>query len=149
MPGAAKNAKVALEEQVPIVNVSLGKAEWIADGLSNYGGKLLATVTNQKHAQAALETGADALMVTGHEAAANGGSVTSLVLVPSMRQDFPDIPMIAVGGFANGRGLAAALALIILDWMDSQAPLTGMGMGVKAAQFIWDPERQAMLIRTR
>jgi enoyl-[acyl-carrier protein] reductase II len=111
MPGAAENAKVALEEQVPIVNVSLGKAEWIADGLSNYGGKLLATVTNQKHAQAALETGADALMVTGHEAAAHGGSVTSLVLVPSMRQDFPDIPIIAAGGFANGRGLAAALAL--------------------------------------
>jgi enoyl-[acyl-carrier protein] reductase II len=111
MPGAAENAKVALEEQVPIVNVSLGKAEWIADGLSHYGGKLLATVTNQKHAQAALETGADALMVTGHEAAAHGGSVTSLVLVPSMRQDFPDIPIIAAGGFANGRGLAAALAL--------------------------------------
>ena len=111
MPGATENAKVALEEEVPIVNVSLGKAEWIANGLSKYGGKLLATVTNQKHAQAALETGADAFMVTGHEAAAHGGAVTSLVLVPSLCQDFPNIPVVAAGGFANGRGLAAALAL--------------------------------------
>ena len=111
MPGAKENAKVALEEQVPVINVSLGKAEWIADGLSQYGGKMLATVTTQKHAQAALDTGADALMVTGHEAAAHGGAVTSLVLVPSMRQAFPDVPIVAAGGFANGRGLTAALAL--------------------------------------
>lgn len=111
MPGAADNAKVALEEEVPIVNVSLGKAEWIANGLSKYGGRMLATVTNQKHAQAALDAGADAFMVTGHEAAAHGGDVTSLVLVPSLSKDFPDVPLIAAGGFANGRGLHAALSL--------------------------------------
>eukprot|EP00980_Cylindrotheca_fusiformis_P027962 scaffold22574_cov125-Cylindrotheca_fusiformis.AAC.15 len=111
MPGAAENAKVALEEQVPVINVSLGKAEWIADGLSQYGGKLLATVTNQKHALAAIETGADALMVTGHEAAAHGGNVTSLVLVPSFRRQFPDTPIVAAGGFANGQGLMGALSL--------------------------------------
>ncbi|KAG7365092.1 enoyl-acyl-carrier-protein reductase II [Nitzschia inconspicua] len=111
MPGAAENAKVALEEQVPIVNVSLGKAEWIAEGLAQYGGKLLATVTTTKHAKAALETGADAFMVTGHEAAAHGGDVTSLVLVPSIAEQFPDVPIVAAGGFANGRGLVAALSL--------------------------------------
>ena len=111
MPGATENAKVALEEQVPIINVSLGKASWIADGLQQYGGKMLATVTNSKHAQAALECGADAFMVTGHEAAAHGGQVTSLCLVPSMAEQFPDVPIVAAGGFADGRGLAAALAL--------------------------------------
>lgn len=111
MPGAAENAKVALAEEVPIINVSLGKAEWVADGLSKYGGKLLSTVTNQKHAKAALEAGADAFMVTGHEAAAHGGDVTSLVLVPSLRQNFPDVPIVAAGGFANGRGLHGALSL--------------------------------------
>ena len=111
MPGAAENAKVALEEQVPIINVSLGKAEWIADGLAQYGGKMLSTVTNQKHAQAALETGADAFMVTGHEAAAHGGTVTSLVLIPSMAEAFPGVPFVAAGGFATGRSLHAALSL--------------------------------------
>lgn len=111
MPGAKENAQVALEEEVSIVNVSLGKADWIATGLAQYGGKMLATVTNAKHAQAALEAGADALMLTGHEAAAHGGDVTSLVLVPSLAAEFPETPIVAAGGFANGRGLAAALAL--------------------------------------
>jgi enoyl-[acyl-carrier protein] reductase II len=111
MPGAKENAEVALEEQVPVVNVSLGKADWIAEGVHSYGGSLLSTVTNAKHAAAAIDSGADALMVTGHEAAAHGGDVTSLVLVPSLAERFPDAPLVAVGGFANGRGLAAALCL--------------------------------------
>jgi len=111
MPGASENAKVALEEQVPLVNVSLGKADWIRDGLNEYGGKLLATVTNRKHASAAILSGADALMVTGHEAAAHGGDVTSLVLVPSLAEEFPSVPIVAAGGFASGQGLNAALSL--------------------------------------
>ena len=111
MPGAHENARVALEEQVPIINVSLGKADWIADGVHSYGGTLLSTVTNAQHAQSAIDAGADALLVTGHEAAAHGGDVTSLVLINCLAQQFPDTPLVAAGGFANGRSLAAALAL--------------------------------------
>lgn len=111
MPGAADNARVALEEKVPVVNVSLGKADWIRQGLDEYDGKLLATVTNRKHASAAIQSGADALMATGHEAAAHGGDVTSLVLVPSLAQAFPETPIVAAGGFATGGALNAALSL--------------------------------------
>ncbi|GAX20941.1 hypothetical protein FisN_1Lh399 [Fistulifera solaris] len=111
MPGAKENAQVALDEQVPIINISLGKADWIADTAHSYGGKILSTVTNKKHAAAAIEAGADAIMVTGHEAAAHGGDVTSLVLITAIAEHFPEIPIVAAGGFANGRGLAGALAL--------------------------------------
>lgn len=111
MPGAAENAKVAIEEQVPLINISLGKADWIADAVHDFGGTILATVTNAKHAAASLESGADALMATGHEAAAHGGDVTSLVLIPSLSQYFPEVPIVAAGGFATGNGLAAALSL--------------------------------------
>ncbi|KAL7529481.1 hypothetical protein ACHAWF_002997 [Thalassiosira exigua] len=111
MPGSSDNAKVAIEEQVPIINISLGKGDWIAKQVHEYDGKVLATITNAKHAQSAIDSGADALMLTGHEAAAHGGDVTSLVLIPSISKRFPEVPIVGAGGFADGRGLAAALAL--------------------------------------
>ena len=68
-------------------------------------GKVLATVVNAKHAQSALDAGVDALMLTGHEAAAHGGDVGSLVLIPSIASRFPEVPLVAAGGFADGMDL--------------------------------------------
>lgn len=110
MPGAKENAEVALDEQVPVINFSLGKGDWLVKRAHEYGAKVIATVTTEKHAVSAQSIGADALLVTGHEAAAHGGAVTSLVLVPSIAAKV-DIPVIATGGFADGRGLLAATSL--------------------------------------
>ncbi|MFZ3194270.1 MAG: nitronate monooxygenase [Moraxellaceae bacterium] len=110
MPGARETAEVALELQVPVINFSLGKGDWLIQRCHAYGGKVIATVTTAKHALAAQAQGVDAVMATGHEAAAHGGDVTSLVLVPAL-VDVLKIPVIACGGFADHRGLVAALAL--------------------------------------
>ena len=83
-PGAERNAQVIIEEKVPVVNYALGKGDKIAKAVHAYGGKVIATVTTLKHALAAQRDGADALIVTGHEAAGHGGAVTSLVLIPSL-----------------------------------------------------------------
>jgi enoyl-[acyl-carrier protein] reductase II len=65
MPGAAENAKVALEEKVPVINFSLGKGDWIVKEAHKYGGKVIATVVSEKHAKSAEAIGADCLLVTG------------------------------------------------------------------------------------
>ncbi len=83
-PGAAENAVVMLEEQVPVINFALGKGDWIVQMAHEYGGKVVATVTNYRHAKRAEEYGCDAVIATGNEAAAHGEATTTFCLVPSM-----------------------------------------------------------------
>ena len=109
-PGAAENAMVLLEEKVPVINFSLGKGDWIVNAANEYGGKVLATVTNVRHAKRAQDYGSHGVIVTGNEAAANGEPPTTFCLVPSIAEAL-EMPVIAAGGVADGLGLAAVLAL--------------------------------------
>src|SRR6185295_8034843 len=67
------------------------------------------TVGALKHAQKAIQLGADAVTVQGGEGGGHTGSVASSILLPQVL-DAVQVPVVAAGGFRDGRGLAAALA---------------------------------------
>jgi enoyl-[acyl-carrier protein] reductase II len=69
------------------------------------------TVGNTAAAEAALAAEADVLIAQGGEAGGNCGSIATLVLVPAVVDLAGDVPVLAAGGIADGRGIAAALAL--------------------------------------
>lgn len=110
LPGAMDRAKVLVEEKVPVVNYALGRVPDLIKEVHAYGGKIIASVALEKHALRAEKDGSDAVCVTGNEAAAHGGNVTTLVLIPRI-SDVVKVPVIATGGFCDGKGLAAALVL--------------------------------------
>jgi enoyl-[acyl-carrier protein] reductase II len=108
-PGAKENIDVAIAEKVPIINYSLGKP-WFIEQVHSYGGKVIGTTAIARHAVRAAELGCDAIVITGQEAAAHGANASSMVLIPIVSSQIK-VPLIAAGGFYNGRGLAAALVL--------------------------------------
>jgi enoyl-[acyl-carrier protein] reductase II len=109
LPGARENVEVAIEEKVPIINYALGKP-WFIDRVHAYGGKIMGTTATVRHAIRAEQLGCDAVIITGNEAAGHGTAATTLVLIPMVAGQVK-VPLVAAGGFYNGRGLAAALAL--------------------------------------
>jgi nitronate monooxygenase/enoyl-[acyl-carrier protein] reductase II len=68
-------------------------------------------VVDRREAEQAVEAGADVIVAQGGEAGGHCGSVSTMVLVPQVVDLAGDIPVVAAGGIADGRGLAAALAL--------------------------------------
>ncbi len=104
--------KAALEEGVKIIETSGRSPEPYMEWLKSAGVKTMHKIARIKDAKAAEHIGADAVTIIGFEAGGHPGmeDVGSLVLVPKA-VDSLKIPIIAGGGFCDGRGLVAALAL--------------------------------------
>jgi len=116
---------VAIEEKVPVVNYALGRPPEITalvEAVHAYGGKVIGTVAFLRHALRAEQLGVDLLNITGYEAAGHSGNIGALVLIPTITSAVK-IPCIGAGGYCDGKGLVAALAL----------GAEGMAMGTRLA----------------
>lgn len=103
---------VCIEEGIGVLETAGRNPEPYMDRLNTAGIKVVHKCTSVRHAVKAEKIGCAAVSIDGFEAAGHPGEddVTSLILVPLAR-DALTLPLIASGGFADGRGLVAALSL--------------------------------------
>lgn len=110
-PGADRIVELILEnrEQVRAVSFGRGPNAKMIGRFKDAGILCIPTVGAVKHAQKMVELGVDMVSVQGGEGGGHTGSVPTTVLLPQVL-DAVDVPVIACGGFADGRGLVAALS---------------------------------------
>lgn len=109
-PYADEVAKVAVEEGVAVVTTGAGSPEKYVKMWKEAGIKVIPVVASVAMAKRMHRCGADALVAEGTEAGGHIGENTTMVLVPQV-VDAVEIPVIAAGGIADGRGIAAAFML--------------------------------------
>ena len=101
---------ICIEEGVPVVATGAGSPGTFIPQLKEAGLKVVPVVSSVALAKRLERMGADALVAEGMESGGHIGDVGTLPLVPQV-VDAVKVPVIAAGGIADGRGLAAALAL--------------------------------------
>lgn len=111
-PNIEEIMDIIVEEGVKIVFTSAGNPKTWTSFLKNHGITVVHVVSSSKFALKAQESGVDAVVAEGFEAGGHNGreETTTLTLIPMVREKI-EIPLIAAGGIATGRGMLAVMVL--------------------------------------
>ncbi len=102
---------VSIEVRVPILSLSWGRAGEIVRRAHDAGMKVIHQVNTPEEAGRAASDGADVIVAQGGEGGGHVGAMSTLALVPQVVDVVNGVPVLAAGGIADGRGLAAVLML--------------------------------------
>ena len=106
---AGDRVRVIVDEGVRVASFALAPSAELIGALKEAGVVVIPSVGARRHAEKVAAWGADAVIVQGGEGGGHTGEVATTVLLPQV-VDAVDIPVVAAGGFFDGRGLVAALA---------------------------------------
>ena len=111
-PDVDKIIEIIIEEGVEIVFTSAGNPKIWTKHLQSHGIKVVHVVSSVKFALKSQEAGVDAVVAEGFEAGGHNGrdETTTFTLIPMVKEHL-EIPLIAAGGIATGRGMLAAMIL--------------------------------------
>ncbi len=109
-PETDRMAEICIEEQVPVVTTGAGNPGKYMEGFKNAGIKVFPVVAAPVLARHLEKLGADAIIAEGCESGGHIGEMTTMTLVPQT-VDAVSLPVIAAGGIADRRQVAAAFAL--------------------------------------
>lgn len=109
-PYIDEQVNVVLSEHVPVVTTGAGNPAKYMECLAKAGIKIFPVVPAVALARRMERAGADGIIAEGTESGGHVGEVTTIVLVPQI-VDAVSVPVVAAGGIADGRGLAAAIML--------------------------------------
>ncbi|MCX4739794.1 NAD(P)H-dependent flavin oxidoreductase [Streptomyces antibioticus] len=106
---AGDRVRILIDEGVRVASFALAPSRDLIAVLKEAGVVVIPSVGARRHAEKVAAWGADAVVVQGGEGGGHTGEVATTVLLPQV-VDAVDVPVVAAGGFFDGRGLVAALA---------------------------------------
>ncbi|WP_433548139.1 NAD(P)H-dependent flavin oxidoreductase [Streptomyces sp. CA-294286] len=106
---ARERVRIVVDEGVRVASFALAPSRDLIRELKDAGVVVIPSVGARRHAEKVAAWGADAVIVQGGEGGGHTGDVATTVLLPQV-VDAVDVPVVAAGGFHDGRGLVAALA---------------------------------------
>lgn len=106
---AGDRVRIIIDEGVRVASFALAPSRELIGELKEAGVVVIPSIGARRHAEKVAAWGADAVIVQGGEGGGHTGEVATTVLLPQV-VDAVDIPVVAAGGFHDGRGLVAALA---------------------------------------